>query len=307
MKRVFSSHSQVCHIWANQTQAEGEANNIFFHGRRIFSYGHHYLAAQIHVVSGKNFALVRSDSYGPATSKHLCRISDSLRGLMPYFCVENVATPRAARRELDARVDREIDRALKRSKITDRSSINFEFECIKQRLDEANQLRKLLGLKAIQVAKADRDAVKKHLEKRLARYNELNTPEMLAAKEAERIKIAELKHAERLKALDLQVSAFRNGDNVGYINLDFELIRIKDDVVQTSRGAEVPLDQARRLLNLIQSENPSRILGHEIGGFKVSSIDDGIIAIGCHRIQISEAQSVLGSHGHLRLVQQAEN
>lgn len=37
MKKVFSTHSEVAHIWAQQNQREGEASNMFFEGDTIYS------------------------------------------------------------------------------------------------------------------------------------------------------------------------------------------------------------------------------------------------------------------------------
>jgi len=91
MKKVFSSHAQLAHVWVQQTQSKGRSSNMFFEGTRIYSYGFHYCAARIHTVKGKRFALVRSDAYSHSTAKHLCRIRGALNNLMPFFCVEDIS------------------------------------------------------------------------------------------------------------------------------------------------------------------------------------------------------------------------
>ena len=38
MRRVLKNHDEVCHVWAQQTQSEGRAGNIFFRDKSIYSY-----------------------------------------------------------------------------------------------------------------------------------------------------------------------------------------------------------------------------------------------------------------------------
>ena len=68
MKRVFSNHSEVCHVWAQQTQDEGRASRIFFDGPRIYSYGRHFEMARF-VDAGTVF--ITTHRYSVSTAKHL--------------------------------------------------------------------------------------------------------------------------------------------------------------------------------------------------------------------------------------------
>lgn len=147
--------------------------------------------------------------------------------------------------------------------------------------------------------------VEEYLETRLARYNELNTPEAQAKREAERLKREERK--ERLKSASIseKIELFRQGKNVEFPRLDFELLRIQGDRVQTSRGAVVPLINARILLRMIEAGKD--VIGERVGHFTVNNVEnarlyegnsipkeDKVITIGCHRILLSEARQVLG-------------
>ena len=46
MKTVFNN-SEVCHVFAQQEQEYGRSGNIFFEGKKIYSYGYHYLMGNI--------------------------------------------------------------------------------------------------------------------------------------------------------------------------------------------------------------------------------------------------------------------
>ena len=46
MRRVLKNHDEVCHVWAQQTQSEGRAGNIFFRDKSIYSYGEHFEMAR---------------------------------------------------------------------------------------------------------------------------------------------------------------------------------------------------------------------------------------------------------------------
>lgn len=76
--------------------------------------------------------------------------------------------------------------------------------------------------------------------------------------------------------------------------------RINGDIVETSRGASVPLEHACRLARIAR-----RLIGHggktwsdgtgpQVGHFRVSSIfDDGSAVIGCHEFDADESMRVL--------------
>jgi hypothetical protein len=79
---------------------------------------------------------------------------------------------------------------------------------------------------------------------------------------------------------------------------EYALLRIKGNTVQTSMGADVPLDHALRLLNLIQTKRVRR--GERVGHYTLESVDSlgdvpPVVTIGCHKILLSEAVTVLSN------------
>ncbi len=305
MKNVFSN-SQLSHVWANQSQDSGRSGSMFFEENKIYSYGMHYLAAQIHTHKGVQYALVRSDTYSNATSGHLSAINDALTGLMPYFRVPNVFNPKEAVKYLDEQSKSSIATALGRKRIESNDVIKWALERIKDTYKEANEMRRLLGMAEKQPSKKDLSAVKTHLEFRLKRYKELNTPAAIAKKAALVARQKELKAAKLLLLEKENIEKFRSGERINLGSLPYELLRIQGDEVVTSRGAAVPLRAAISMLKDIV--NNKSLENAAIGSFTLNEVveqPDGVkvIRIGCHRILLSEAIAVLGNKTtHLKVV-----
>lgn len=189
IKTVFSSNPQCCHAWAQQKQNKGRGSHIFFSDNKIFSYGQHYLAAKIHVVNyGKPFALVNSHKYSVSTGRHLSLIHDALRGKMSAFDVAEPEDIKAAIKELDGKAKSAHLAEMKRIKITSRDDIEYGLSHILNAYERANELRRLCGRNNIKVDAKTYAEVEKHLNNRLIRHQELNTPEALARKAIDREK-----------------------------------------------------------------------------------------------------------------------
>ena len=308
LKQVFSSNSQLTHVWAQQKQDTGRGNNMFFEGTRIWSYGMHFLAAQIHTLkNGSKVCLTNSHRYSTSTGRHLNYISSAVRGLMPEFHVKDVSNIRGASKELDKRARDRVFSPLKRCKVSSVSDIRYETDGILECFNNANKFRELLGLKDIVPNKRDMDKVYKHLHKRLDRFRELNTPEMIQKRDANKAK-RDLKNAEIEQAkLAETIDKFRKGESncQALYRLPFELIRVQGDTVQTSRGASVPLVDAIRLFKAVQSGVLIPEAMASVGEFTFQGITDypdgtKVLTIGCHRILWAEACNVLADIANSR-------
>lgn len=67
-KTVFNSHSEVAHVWAQNSEETGRSDGrLYFDGPALFSYGPHYLAG---FIMPDGVALLNEDSYSVSTSKH---------------------------------------------------------------------------------------------------------------------------------------------------------------------------------------------------------------------------------------------
>lgn len=306
MKRVFSSHSEVAHIWAQQKQSEGRAGNIFFEGTEIFSYGHHYKAAKFFTRKDKKFVVkfvvLNSRKYSNTTCKHMWEIRDAVSHL-PSFESPDVSDLNCTMNYQAALVDFAIEAALKKSKITTEDDKIYWMTRIEDAQDNLDVFRRIMGKKPAKRNAKKLKEVKEHLHARYKRYLELNTPEALAKKQA----AYKRKNAENItkenQILAERIAEFRAGKYVTfrfkYIDgPEFDLLRIQGDEIVTHRGARVPLSLAIDLYHAIASENAARVIGQSIGDFTVTAITpldngDKAIKIGCHNILYSEAKQVI--------------
>ncbi len=107
----------------------------------------------------------------------------------------------------------------------------------------------------------------------------------------------ETRHANQIAAQAAKVESWRQGAriNLGY-NLP-TMLRVVGDKVQTSRGAEFPVDHARRAFPLLQRIVASGTAwernGHKIplGPFQIDRVDiGGTVHAGCHIVPWSEVE-----------------
>lgn len=86
MKKKFQSNSELCKVFAQQTQTHGQGNNMFFEYQTIYSYGHHYEIAQIvEAQNGEKIAFINSNTYSNTTCKHTNHVLRALN--IRYFFV----------------------------------------------------------------------------------------------------------------------------------------------------------------------------------------------------------------------------
>lgn len=283
-------NSQVAHIWANQSKPKAKGSNFYFEGDTIYSYGPHYLAGKIHTVKGAKVALVNSTRYSVCTSHHTSKVAGALQGLMPFLYSSDVTSIKTALKESLKGIENQFAYYLKRRVVRYEDYIKWSIEAIERTYNGINAFRRAIGLKSIGINNTKLNAVKAHLQKQYERYLVLNTPEMIAKREAERNKRA-------LKKNEKAIQDFRAGKVSKVPGLPNQLLRINGETIETSNGASVPLETGLNLYRAIM--RCDNVAGYGIGHFTVDRIEDldlgndKLIVIGCHRILLSEVQSTL--------------
>lgn len=287
MKTVFNN-SQLCHVWSEQKQPHGKGSNLFFEGDSIYSYGRHYLAAKIYTnKKGKKLVLVNGDGYSISTAKHLSYIRSALSGKLDFLEVANPGNFTGKLDGLNKKYLSALENAEKKRSVKSDYHLDCILNSIEYSLKNINLYRSFLGLKPVKGDSRRLSDIKKSLKEKLKRYTSENTPEKLAAKAVARQK----KEAENQAKV---IADFREGKPVN-VMLPFDLLRIEKEEVVTSRGARVPLDQAKNALNKFLASQT--IDGESIGNFRVDHVTQSeavtVFKIGCHNITLEEALSVL--------------
>jgi len=284
MKTVFSNHSEVCHVWASQAQETGKAGNISFKGTEILSY-HWWIMAKF--IIGTNVILARNWSYSNSTSKHLTRVHGAIPGHYEVIYCEN-PDGYSHRSNIENYVQRinSYASAFKTAR-TYKQRIFNENQC------EISQLKRYCEIFNVQCPSG---------------YIDLNTTYNLGLIESAKVRAEELekirteKFEQLRQSIASEVEKLENNwiegiTNETYISLrkkgryydNFGFsqtrLRIKNEQVETSRGAKVPIESAKILWRMIQAGRD--VKGYQVGYYTVISLN-GVLKIGCHEITREE-------------------
>lgn len=275
MRRVLSNHHEVAHFWANQVQAEGRADNMFFEGSHIYSYSRHFCIARILPSGTVVFTLLDSST---STSRHksLARRAVSHRDIVYANDPDNSASlnREAAVRNVEAALEAANKPRIRQATID---------RCQQEALHCAEQFNAYLAAlpegERAGVAPIDTsnlESVRQQLAEEARRA---------AEREAERALKRQAELADRLQAW------LGGALDYGLHELPIAL-RISGDVIETTKGAEIPLDDARRLwpviLRTMRGERDYEV-GMNLGHYRLTRIRrDGSIVVGCHDIRHAE-------------------
>lgn len=292
MKRVFSN-AMVAHVWAQQTQSEGHSANgqFYFRDTTIYSYGSHFpIARFVTNEAGQRAVLFTTRDYSITTSAHKGDVHRALHGSdLPVF-----HTPQP-----DQRVSAEQSLTEYRKRFV--SLLDKAKRARKCKADYLNDARNLS-------AEAWRFAgfFGFTMEPLWSDDWEATLTAAQVAEEAERAQ----RHAASLKrdaeARQLALEAWNDGRRV--YNLTDEkgaaYLRINGDVVETSRGAEVPVNDARTIFPFIIGCRKAGKSWHRngsqipVGDFQLDAIDaEGNIRAGCHLIMWPQIERIAGELG----------
>lgn len=278
MKRVFRNHDEVCHVWAQQTQSEGKAGNIFFEGKSIYSYGRHFEAARF---VDRETVLLNSYWYSVSTAQHLSLIRQAVRHKQ-VFTVPSMTDHRANVTYLIEQARDHFDKA-KRA----RKRAEWEMGCGRATVETTRDY-----ITKFRVSVPD-----SHVELWQALHTDtyLNSEvqaELLAkaraaqAAEREATKQARIKREAEEAA---QLAKWVAGE-LSYGRFSAMRLRVKDDEVQTTHGARVPVSEARKLYRALKAG--VNVEGQQVGYYRVTRVTDSELVIGCHNIPLSEVERI---------------
>lgn len=283
MKKVFNN-SEICHIYAQQSQNEGRTtnNNIFFYDNKIYSYGYHYKLAEI---IENNTILINDSGYSNSTAKHINLITNATRQYEQYFysdiCLNNVYNSiiNASKQIIKARLK---ERYANLIMLKFESLINFANEF--KRVPKQNNYTQDSFLTLIELKQNEQfqeiEKIYNEIAKDKDKFIELG-------KERER-KEKEKKQKEFNESLE----KFFNYQ-INYITLktDTDFLRISQDktMIETTQGVKIPIQEAKKLYLMIQEGKD--IKGVRISNYVVISIN-GTLKIGCHKIDIKNVHEI---------------
>ena len=269
MKTVFNN-SMTAHVWFSQSQDYGNnsSSSLYFSGATIFSYGNHYPLATIY--KDQEVVLVNSTPSSVTTGQHR---SDVLRAIdnETFKTISVPDTMDAQNREniehLESRVLETLENLFK-GRMHHESDYIYSIGNYNDYLDCFGPF---MGHEKIEIDD--------HLKS-------------FSTEVAKKRRIRESKEAEKRKIIQAkQLQEFRVGETSS-VNSHKIYLRVRNGLVETSHGADVPLKDALRLYKALKNKTVN--VGHIVGSFTLEKHSDDIVKIGCHVIELSEADLVLG-------------
>jgi nitrogen regulatory protein PII-like uncharacterized protein len=277
MKRVFTNSHDVIHLFASQHQEVAKCANVFFEGNKLYSYGYHYMLAEI---IGLNAVIINDTGYSSTTSKHIGQAKNAL-GHYRRFFVTNICF-HEVKGTIDSNLRKLVNARKPEMYISAIRDVCERFLAFQDFVHD-NKIKHQFRLDK-------RSAEYKFIKKTLASVDV--SAEISAVKEFEKKK-AEKERAIRNKAAKTQLEEFyahERGSTSLRLN-DMDYLRISKDgkLVETTQCVQIKAENALTLYKLIKKGVD--IKGRHIEHYSVTSIN-GTLKIGCHSINMDSVNSV---------------
>lgn len=301
----------VAHNWANQTNSHGKGSNFFYEGKSIWSYGYHFEVGRIvETERGQTIVLLQSATYSSSTQRHQSYARQACNHIETFdFPLRHSII---VRNEL---TNDDFVRAFGRFQTI---SIDSMKKATKARKYKDHHIRDAVN------AVDQWNALKRHFPKLTKGISKLTIPDgvkidrLIAREKAER-KLERERQKEREKEDSYK---WLNYERNYMSRLSQTLLRQRQvsfipeqgcapqsrlvDEVETSHGARVPLQDAKRFYGLIKNFKTNPIRMHlypnlkdqlKVGNFRLSNLTPKGANIGCHFIAWSEMERFANQMG----------
>lgn len=272
MKTRFNNR-ELCHIWAQQTQEIGKGSSMFFEGNKIYSYGKHFEIARI-VKPNNGYGrviLFNSDSYSVTTSKHQTFVRQAIDYNTSKVYIVPIIADMDAPYTLAGNIPyfiEQIETNLKEAA----SSRKYKENCLSRAQKCINEMFEFAGEFGIQMTSE------------MTKYFGMNvlSPEVMAEiQESEK-----LRKARELQKRKKDIEEWLTGEKQSIGGLSEVFLRVNGENVETTLGAKVPIIEANLLYKAIKTDKP--VHGIKIGYYTVNGYNNGVLAIGCHKLKDTE-------------------
>jgi hypothetical protein len=263
MKKVFQNCSEVIHCFAQQTQDEGRSSNVFFEGKKIYSYGHHYLLAEF-ITNPKNeqAIMINDTGYSATTSGHISAVRSATRHYRQFFICST--GPKKVLNQLENIIEK-LKKAHKPEMYISQANQLYNSFC-EFLIWNGEEIKNFPEINAA-----------------IAVFNTKDYTTYYLQKEKAIIQAAKIAKAKKAKDDRIKVKKFMKYEiNSCYgLTEDFCRLSLDGQFVETTQHVKVSINEAKILYQLIKAGKD--IKGHRIDNYTVIGIN-GNLQIGCHRI-----------------------
>lgn len=295
MKTVARSNEELAHWWASQNKEEGRANNYYFEGAYLYSYGRHFCVGRI-LPSGA--AIITSQSYGMATSKHINYAHRAVAHKTVLTCYDPSESAPVNKFQANQDIASALAEAITERRVKPETRVKSRARAlaIAETFNAyllALPVAEREGIALIDVSNLE--GVREELIR--VKKEEAEKREQHHKKQAELQKVRAKAREKGLKERLQLWRGFAVGISGGLHDLPVALRRNPGpiDRIETSHGAEIPTEEAIALWKIIQQvREGDATLGRQqrrLGMYMLNQInEDGSIKVGCHNIPYSELE-----------------
>lgn len=302
-KHVYKT-DEIPHLWANRSKddARNPQGNLYFSMDVLYSYRDSYPVG-IHVTNnkGKTAVLINSNTYSHTTSEHISSARSAIHHLPNIFTIPlcdyrpDLHGESEAEKCFKEHYQIEIGELLAKAKRA-REHKPYLVRKADALKTEANNFARFFGLSSR--VKDDKGMSQLRIE--AEERHKANLKTIQKRREAKAIAQAE---ADKQRQENLQL--WLNGENISTYQLPNNWnepthLRIKNDNVETTMGANVPIGHALRVCRFVKRIKEAgqdwQSNGHtlHVGLYKVDYISaNGDLRAGCHNIAWSEIERIL--------------
>ncbi len=280
MKTRYSSNSELAHIWANDPDPSigKSANSMSCQNGKLYSY-----STVIAQIIGDT-VIYNTASYSVTTSKH----QGYAHGASSHF--QHKIYLNIPRRGLDS---------LEFNQLSFNEIAQISQNEASSYLLKASRSRKYAESYRAQAFRIYDNLVKYaalfNLEYQAPNYSSLEAQAVEAEKKAKELE--KIRRAERIKEQAEALENWRAGLDVRNF-FEITALRIKEDQIETTKGARIPVDHAIKFWGLIKSwheKGVSYVKDHHsihLGNYSVNRFENDVLTVGCHTIPYSEIESI---------------
>ena len=280
MRTKYSSNSELSHIWANDPDPSigKRANSMSCNNGRLYSYS--TCIAQII----NDTVIYNTASYSITTSKQQ-------------------GYARSATNHFNNKIYLDIPQRGLHSLEFSQSEFNHIIESSERKASQA-LIKASRSKKYSDMYNREALSIFSNLEQYASLFNlKYETPNLDHLKESalkadkEAKALEKVRKAERIKEQAEALINWRKGEDVRN-RFEITALRIKEDQIETTKGARIPLEHAVKFWGLIKSwheKGVSYVKDHHsihLGNYSVNRFENDILTVGCHTIPYSEIESI---------------
>jgi len=266
MKTVFTN-SEIVHAFNLQDQPYGRTSNgsMYFEYNKIYSYGSHYLLGEF---IDNETIIINDIGYSVTTSKHISLLTNATRDKRQFF-------------KTDIETELVLSELKNLFKLLSRTRLKADYYT-----NTINNLFrnyfKYVDYKKPKKSKEHRQIVKLYKDFTENSENLLEVVKEQTRKDKEK-KLKEVKNKLK-KWRKFETNWLSNQTGKDFLRIDKA-----NNIIETSQGVKIPIEEGKRLLKLIDLK---KIVGARVDNKYIVNAFNGLLKVGCHKIELKEINNI---------------